>query len=135
MLGFGVVMVAALWLYWELHSRPFRPLQNAIAAEFPDSRPGVIGGRHKSHEAGNPQTLRIVIWVDFDPNADEARAIEYGGRLAALAAQHHDLSRYEVLEIRLIQRVGDSDSVMWIESRPVAEWDVHSPAPSPVATP
>ena len=43
MLGFGVVMVAALWLYWELHTRPFRPLQTAIAAEFPDSRPGVIG--------------------------------------------------------------------------------------------
>jgi hypothetical protein len=135
MLGFGVVMVATLWLYWELHTRPFRALQNAIAAEFPDSRPGVIGGRHKSHKSGNPQTLRIVIWIDFDPHADETRAKEYARRLAALAAQHHDLSSYDVLEVRLVQRVGDSDSQMWSESRPIAEWNVDSPATSSVATP
>jgi hypothetical protein len=135
MLGFGVVMVAALWLYWELHTRPFRPLQNAIAAEFPDSRPGVIGGRHKSHKSGNPQTLRIVIWIDFDPHADEERAENYGRRLAALAAEHHDLSNYDALEVRLVQRVGDSDSQMWSESRPIAEWNVDSPAPSSVLTP
>lgn len=133
MLGFGIVMVAALWLYWEMHTRPFRRLQNAIAAEFPDSRPGVIGGRHKSHKSGNPQTLRIVIWIDFDPHANEERAKEYGRRLAALAAQHHDLSSYDVLEVRLVQRVGDSDSLMWLESRPIAEWNFESAPQSPAA--
>jgi hypothetical protein len=32
---FGITMVAAMWLYWELYTRPFRALQNAIHAEFP----------------------------------------------------------------------------------------------------
>jgi hypothetical protein len=130
MFGFGILMVAALWAYWELYTRPFRPLQTAIAEEFPGSRPGITGGRHKSHKDGSPQTLRITIWVEFDPTAETERAEEQARRLVALAESHHNLVDYEVLEFRLIQRVGDSDSRMWMDSRPVREWqDLLRPPP------
>ena len=106
MLVFGVVMVAAMGLYWELYTRPFRPLQEAIHAEFPGSSPRVIGGRHKSHKEGSARLLRIVIQVEFDPNdADAATVDHHVRRLRTLAAQQADLSGYEEMEIHLVQRV------------------------------
>lgn len=106
MLGFGVLMVAAMWLYWEAYTRPFRPLQNAINAEYPGSSPRVIGGRHKSHKEGSPNLLRIVIYVDFDPEtAEQSTLDEYVERLHTLAAEHLDLSGYDQLEIHLAQRL------------------------------
>jgi hypothetical protein len=111
MLAFGVLMVLALWLYWEMYTRPFRPLQAAINAEFPGSSPRVVGGRPKSHQDDSPTLLRIIIRVDFDPQtADEAVLQEHVDRLRALAGQHLDLSPYEVLEIHLIQRVPEEQT-------------------------
>jgi hypothetical protein len=111
MLAFGVVMVFAMWLYWEMYTRPFRPLQNAIHAEFPGSSPRVVGGRHKSHKDGSLPLLRIVIRVDFDPEtADEETLQQHVDRLHALAAQHLDLSPYEMLEVHLIQRVPEEET-------------------------
>lgn len=121
MFGFGAVMVGALWLYWEAYTRPFRELQYAIAAEYKGSSPRVIGGRFKSDEH-NPETLRIIIWVDFDPNSDEKRSRQYAGRLAELAREHQDLSKYDVLEVHLMQLVPESESHHWTLTRPVKEW-------------
>jgi hypothetical protein len=122
MLGFAVVMVAALWLYWELYKRPFSELQQAIAAEFKDSSPQVIGGRHKSDEQ-NPETLRIIVRVAWDPNADEERSMRCARRLVELAWQHqHNLPNYEVLEVHLMQTVPESEPRHWLQSRPLAEW-------------
>jgi hypothetical protein len=121
MFGFGVMMVGALWLYWEAYTRPFRELQYAIAGEFKGSSPRVIGGRLKSDQR-NPETLRIIIWVDFDPNSDEERSRQYARRLAELARQHQDLSRYDVLEVHLMQVVPESESHHWTLTRPVKEW-------------
>lgn len=112
MIGFGVLMVLTMWLYWEMYTRPFRPLQAAINAEFPGSSPRVIGGRHKSHKEGSPTLLRIVIRVDFDPEtADEAVLQEHIDRLHDLAEQHLDLSPYEMLEIHLIHRVPEEETL------------------------
>lgn len=61
------LMVGAMYLYWELYTRPFRPLQEAINAQYPNSMPRVIGGKHKSHREGSKPTLRVVVTVDFDP--------------------------------------------------------------------
>lgn len=122
MLLFGVTMVAALWLYWELYTRPFRPLQNAIHAEFPDSSPRVIGGKPKSHRADSPATLRIICRVYFDPETDTVQSETMAARLAALAGQHHDLTKYEFLEIHLEQRVPEQPSRHWSTSKPVNEW-------------
>lgn len=111
MLAFGVLTVFAMWLYWEMYTRPFRPLQTAINAEFPGSSPRVVGGRHKSHKDGSPPLLRVIIGVDFDPEtADEDVLQEYVERLRALAGQHLDLAPYELLEIHLIQRVPEEQT-------------------------
>lgn len=110
MFAFGIIMTGALWVYWELYTRPFRPLQHAINAAFPESSPRVIGGRHKSHKAGNPKTLRIVIQVAFDPTtaADELLN-DQTSRLLALAAEHLDLTDYEQVEIHLVSRVPEAE--------------------------
>lgn len=111
MLAFGVLMVFAMWLYWEMYTRPFRPLQNAINAEFPGSSPRVVGGRHKSHKEDSPPLLRIIIRVDFDPEtADEQLLQQRVDRLRVLAGQHLDLTPYEMLEIHLIQRVPEEET-------------------------
>lgn len=121
MFGFGFLVVGALWLYWELYQRPFRELQYAIAAEFRDSSPQVIGGRYKSDER-SPETLRIIIRVGFNPQADEERSNRHALRLAELAGRHQDLSAYDVLEVHLRQPVPESTWRSWSAVRPVEEW-------------
>lgn len=125
MLGFGVMMVAALWIYWELYTRPFRALQVAIAEKYKDSSPQVIGGRHKSHQAASPKTLRIVVRVpvsEFDPTQDEAASQRRALDLAALAMEHQDLSSYQQLEVHLVQRIPEQATRQWSVSRSPEEW-------------
>ncbi len=124
MLAFSVVVVAAMALYWEMYTRPFRPLQDAIAAEFPESGPRVIGGRHRSHEPGSPASLRIIIQVDFDPNADEFRSMETAQRLARLAAERVDLTEYDELNVHLEQRVAEKELRQWSLTRPIEDGNV-----------
>lgn len=125
MLGFGLLMVAVLWLYWELYTRPFRPLQNAIAAAYPGSRPSVIGGKHKSHQSGHPNTLRLVLQMpmdDFDPQTHPEMRDQRALELARLAEKYVSLSSYELLEIHLVQRPPEQPHRHWSISRPIAEW-------------
>ncbi len=122
MFAFALLMVGALWLYWEMYTRPYRDLQNAIAAEFPGSSPRAVGGRHRSHETGSPKILRVIIWVDADPNADERASTDIARRLAALAREHHDVTQYDLLEVVLMQRVPEAESPRWTLTRPIDEW-------------
>lgn len=111
MFGFAILMTGALWVYWEAYTRPFRPLQYAINEAFPGSSPRVVGGEHKSHKDENPSTLRIVIRVDFNPQAATDAEVEpYTSRLLGLAQEHVDLSDYERLEVHLIHRVPESET-------------------------
>lgn len=113
MFAFGLLMVAALWLYWELYTRPFRQLQEAIHAEFPQSSPRVIGGQHKRHKGNSPRLLRIVVRIEFDPNdvdADADLIDRYITRLRALASAHADLTDYDELEIHLVRRVPEQET-------------------------
>ncbi|MBL8851389.1 MAG: hypothetical protein JNG89_17025 [Planctomycetaceae bacterium] len=123
MFVFGITMVAGLWLYWELYTRPFRELQNAINTEFPGSSPRAIGGKEKSHRTDNPATLRIIVRVYFDPNAETDRSDNMAAQLAAIAREHHDVSQYDNLEIHLEQRVPEAESRHWSVSKPVSEWE------------
>ena len=100
MLLFGGLLTTVLWIYWERHSAPFRPLQDAIAREFPRSRPRVQGGRRKMHEEG-PRILQVVLKVDFNPQNEERNAEDVADRVVALAQAHQDLSRYDQIEIHL----------------------------------
>ena len=123
MFVFGITMVAGLWLYWELYTRPFRDLQNAINTEFPGSSPRAIGGREKSHRTDNPATLRIIVRVYFDPVTETGRSEDIAAQLAALSRKHHDVTQYDNLEIHLEQRVPEAESRHWSVSKPVAEWE------------
>ena len=124
MVAFAVVMVGAMWLYLELYTRPFRPLQTAIDAEFPKSSPRIVGGRHKSHKPDSPASLRILIRVDFNPREDELRSLATAGRLVQLAGRHLDVAAYDDVDVHLEQRIPERESIRWSISRPVREWDV-----------
>jgi hypothetical protein len=111
MFGFGIVATAGLWTYWELHTRPFRALQEAIVREFPESNPRVQGGRKKMHK-GTPRVLQVVMRVRFDPVAREDEASRVAARVAELAARHQDLSQYDTVEIGLFRPVAEQDPRM-----------------------
>lgn len=127
MFAFALSMIGLMFLYWELHTRPFRALQMAIGARHVNSMPRVIGGKNKSHKPQSQARLRMIILVDFDPTAGlprpekseledenkfsltdemqpDARVEKYHGSLLHLAKQHTDLSQYELIEIFLEYR-------------------------------
>jgi hypothetical protein len=125
MLGFGLVMVGALWLYWEMYTRPFRPLQAAIAAKYPGSSPRAIGGRHKSHKDETPPTLRIVVRVpedEFNLEQDAEQREQHALDLFRIAEEHVDLAAYSVVDIRLMQRVPEQEWRRWSAARRIDEW-------------
>jgi hypothetical protein len=125
MIAFAAVMVGAMWLYWELYTRPYRPLQIALAGAFPGSSPRVVGGKHKSHLPGAPRTLRVVLTVpldDFDPTQDVALSEIRALAAARLTAEHQDLAQYDRLEIHLIQRPPEQTERHWSSAREVEEW-------------
>jgi hypothetical protein len=101
MLLTGLVATGVIFVYWELHTRPFRPLTEAIGRTFEHSLPKVEGGRHK----GGPMTLRISLRVPFSPEADDAAAQEALRTLFRLIREHQNLSSYGRVEIHLFQMV------------------------------
>lgn len=134
MFAFGLVMVGLLWTYWELYTRPFRPLQNAIAAAYPGSRPSVIGGQHKSHQPGSPRILRIVLQMpenDFNPVTETGQREERAVHLVRLAKKTVDLTAYDEIEVHLVQRLPEQPQRLWSISRPVSEWAEKIGQPSP----
>ncbi len=104
MFAFGIAATAGLWTYWTLHTGPFRPLQDALAKEFPGSVPRVEGGQRKMHK-GTPPILRAVLRVHFDPVTETAKGEQILDRVEKLARQHLDLSQYEVLDVYLYEGV------------------------------
>ncbi|WP_437187355.1 hypothetical protein SH668x_000746 [Planctomicrobium sp. SH668] len=125
MFAFAVLMVGALWIYWELYTRPFRTLQNAIAAAYPDCHPHVVGGKQKSHLDDHPDTLRITVRLPathFDPSQQQSQSEEMAKELVQLAENNILLDQYEQLEIHLTQAVPEQTTRHWGQSRPVEEW-------------
>src|SRR5262245_43384712 len=59
----GTVATVVMYVYWDLHTKPFRPLTEAIGRTFKNSLPKVEGGRHKR----GPMTLRVALRVPFPP--------------------------------------------------------------------
>jgi hypothetical protein len=108
MLTFGVMTTTAMWVYWTLHTGPFRPFQDALAAAFPHSSPRVDGGQRKMHK-GTPMILRVVMRVDFDPTADSARGEKVVDSVEQIGGQYLDLSSYEEMEVFLFQGVPEKD--------------------------
>lgn len=102
LLLFGIAATTLLFVYWDQHTRPFRPLREAIGREFRHSRPNVEGGRPKGR---GPWTLRISMTVEFPPAEDSFRANEIFHRVLELARQYNDIKQIEKIEVNLIQFV------------------------------
>lgn len=102
MLTLGITATALLFVYFELHTRPFRPLREAIGREFRHSRPNVEGGRLKGR---GPMILRISLSVPFDPTLEAEKAGEVNSRILRIARQYHDLASFEQIQINLIRFV------------------------------
>ncbi|HUG91654.1 MAG TPA: hypothetical protein VML55_12510 [Planctomycetaceae bacterium] len=124
MLAFGLLATGGLWLYWDLHTRPFRELQEALVREFPGSNPRVQGGQPKKHQRA-PRILQVVMRVGFDPVAGESEANRMAVRVAELARRHHDVTHYEIIEIGLFQPLAEQEPKM----RAIRIGSVTSPAP------
>ncbi len=108
MLAFGVLTTTSMWVYWTLHTGPFRPFQDALAAAFPHSSPRVDGGQRKMHK-GTPKILRVVMRVDFDPTADVARGEKVVDSIEQIAGRYLDLSTYDELEVHLFEGVPEKE--------------------------
>ena len=103
LLVFAITMVAALGIYSYLDRMPFRRLERAIHAEYPNSAPRVQGGQRKMHKV-TPRILRITMRVEFNPNMDPQKVDTIVERLIQLARVHQDLSSYDELEIHIFRR-------------------------------
>lgn len=157
MFAFAFAMIGMMYLYWELHTRPFRPLQIAINDRFPNSMPRVMGGKHKSHQPENVAKLRMIVAVDFDPTFELPRPASQGkgeedrltldetmtvspqvehlyGSLLHLAKQTTDLTTYQVIEIFLEYRRPEKTSRTLYAARSKAEWYEKYPT-DPLAQP
>ncbi len=104
---FGGCATGLIYLYWELHTRPFRPLTEVIGREFRHSLPKVEGGRNK----GKPMIIRVAITVPFKPVKGHEETEAVVRRLVELSKAHADLNRFETLEIYLIQRAPEQVAV------------------------
>ncbi|MFV0445379.1 MAG: hypothetical protein ACK5Q5_17515 [Planctomycetaceae bacterium] len=131
MLLFGCGMIGTLYLYWELYTRPFRPLQAAIAAEFPGSSPRAIGGKPKSHLPGSPSILRLIVRIDWDPRPNDSQARMTANRLTEIAGQHLQLSEYEQMEIVLMHRRPEQWTISWWCEAPVDLFPIPETGPLP----
>jgi hypothetical protein len=128
MFAFGLLLTGLLFTYWDLHTRPFRPLQEAIAKAVPGSSPRVIGGKHKSHLPDSLNTLRIIIQVDYNPldAANEAKRDELARQILQLARTHHDVTPYQRIELHLEHRIPERPPEVWSSIRTPAEWESFS---------
>ncbi|HUQ70762.1 MAG TPA: hypothetical protein VM165_14630, partial [Planctomycetaceae bacterium] len=108
---------AVMFLYWEMHTRPFRPLTEAVGSEFRHSLPKVEGGRHK----GAANTLRIAMRVPFVPSDSASQTQRVVNRVVELAQQQADLARFEVLEVHLIQLAPEQLAVEQTFKYPVSD--------------
>jgi hypothetical protein len=128
MFAFGILLTSLLYTYWDLHTRPFRALQEAIAREIPGSSPRVIGGKHKSHRPGSPNTLRIIVLVGYNPldASNEATRDELAREILQLARTHHDVTPYERIELHLEHRIPERPAEFWSSVRTPAEWESFS---------
>lgn len=123
MLTLGIFATGLLFLYFELHTRPFRPLREALGREFKHSRPNVEGGRLKGR---GPMILRISMSVPFDPFVEETKASELNSRVLEIAKSYHDLETFEQVQVNLIYFVPESTA-----KRRTFDWKNPSELPLP----
>jgi hypothetical protein len=110
MFVFGAAVTGAMWLYWTMNSGAFRPLQDALAAEFPGSLPRVDGGQHKM-QTNPPRILRATLKVEFDPTRETARGEQVLSRVEQIARRHVNLADYDILQVFLYYGIPEKNLV------------------------
>ena len=116
--AFALLMTGAMFVYWELYTRPFRPLQAAIAAKYEESSPRAVGGRYKSHLAASLNRLRLIVRISWDPREDETRARSMANDLVEIARDHVPLETYDRVEIYLMHRRPERLTITWSVDAP-----------------
>jgi hypothetical protein len=117
LLMLGIAAVVVMFVYWDLHTRPFRPLTEAIGREFRHSLPKVEGGRPKR----GPMTLRISMRVPFTPTEVSHDSHGVVNRVVELARQHARLEQFERVEIHLVEMRPEAEAVQQAFVFPAAE--------------
>ena len=108
MIFLGICATALLFVYFELHTGPFRPLREAIGREFKHSRPNVEGGRVRGR---GPMILRISMSVPFDPYLDEAKAVQFNERVVEIAKAFEKLPKFEQIQVNLIYFAPEKNAI------------------------
>jgi hypothetical protein len=110
MFGFGILMVGSLWILFEVQTKPFRPLTEALHAEFPSSRPLVQGGK-ENREKKTPPILRVILTVPFDPLLETEKFQQAINTVEKICQENHDLTPYEQLEVHLIKPIPEHEAI------------------------
>lgn len=119
MFVFAGALVTFMFSYWHYHTAKYRPLQDALAREFPRSKPRVEGGKHKLHDESLPRVLRVVMKVDFDADVSPVLAKEQLTQVRNLAEQHVDVGSFDELELHLYQTPPEQEIKQWKFTLPI----------------
>ncbi len=121
---FAISVSVGLWTYWELHTRPFRSLTDALGVNFPDSSPRVEGGKHGLHRDID-SILRIVLRIDYNPDLEPKRYENDVVTILQMAANHVELQKYDRCDLHLFRQAPEEEPV--VTSRTVNREDYPQP--------
>ncbi|MDA0833537.1 MAG: hypothetical protein O2955_17570 [Planctomycetota bacterium] len=116
---FAGVLVASMFVYWHFHTVKFRPLQEAIASEFPGSKPRVDGGKRKLHVESLPRVLRVVMKIDFNVEESPDKADRQLEQVRNLAEKYVEVDTYDELELHLYQAPPEREIKQWELTLPI----------------
>lgn len=124
MFALGFLATGLLWFYWDLHLRPFMPLQTALAEEYENSSPRVDGGQRRIHKS-TPRVLRVVMRAPFNPLSSDAEVqaaiAERLQRTQQLAFKYAQLDQYDLLEMHLYHEQKEQGIMQKTFQRQVAD--------------
>jgi len=135
----GITATSLLYVYSSLHLGPFRPLQDAIVAEFPGSAPRVDGGRKRLNE-DSPTILRILMKTEIDPDSDSEDSLRKMNtlrkRIAELVLNKTPLPDIGIIELRVYKLLQEDKTLarsFRLNLRSGEDWVDVDPGTKPVA--
>ncbi|WP_299462406.1 hypothetical protein [uncultured Gimesia sp.] len=111
LLIFGLLMSGSLYVFQAVNTFTFADTQNALAREFPQSRPRVEGGRLKGKQE-NPVTFRVTLAIPFNPYENDAAIQKMADRILEIAAENMDLNQYEQAELHFYQAIPEQKIIL-----------------------
>jgi len=118
---FGLLMSGSLYLFQAVNTFQFADTQNALAKEFPDSRPRVEGGRLKGKQI-HPATFRTTLAVSFNPHEEDVRIQKMADRIMEIASQNLNLNEYEQAELHFYQAIPEQKIILREIKRDIKTW-------------